>query len=67
MRKRFCVSIAGGIIGLAASVPLTDTLGLSQTLALVVCSVAGLAIGFVGSKLFDVFSRHTSDGDVTSG
>jgi uncharacterized membrane protein len=67
MRKRFLVSMVGGIIGLALSVPLTDTLGLSQTLALVTCSIAGIVIGYVASMLFEVFAGKPHDSDATFG
>ena len=67
MRKLFLVSLAGGIVGLALSVPLTDTLGVSQTLSFVSCSIAGIVIGYVASILFDVFARNPHDSDATSG
>jgi hypothetical protein len=67
MRKRFLVSILGGIVGLALSVPLTDTLGVSQTLTLVSCSIAGIVVGYVASILWEVFAGNQHDGDATVG
>jgi hypothetical protein len=67
MRKRFLVSIVGGIVGLALSVPLTDTLGVSQTLALVGCSVAGIVVGYVASILWEVFAGAHHDSDAAVG
>jgi putative flippase GtrA len=67
MRKRFLVSIVGGIVGLAVSVPLTDTLGVSQTLALVVCSIAGILVGYVASTLWEVFAGSPHDSDAPAG
>jgi uncharacterized membrane protein len=67
MRKRFLVSIVGGIIGLALSVPLTDTLGVSQTLALVSCSIAGIVVGYVASIFWEVFAGTPHDRDATLG
>jgi uncharacterized membrane protein len=67
MRKRFLVSIVGGIVGLALSSPLTDTLGMSQTLALVSCSIAGIVVGYVASILWEVFAGTHHDSDATVG
>ena len=67
MRKRLIASIAVGLLGLAVSVPLSDSMEWPRTIALVGCSLAGLVIGFVASTLFEVFAGNPHDGDVTSG
>ena len=63
MKIRLVASLAGGILGLmvAARINTGLDLGVSPTLALIGCSMAGLAIGYVGSMLFDVFTASSSE------
>lgn len=46
---------------LAARINTGLGLGVSPTLALIGCSLAGLAIGYVASMLFDVFTANSSE------
>jgi len=56
MQKRLIASAAGGLLGLGLAYRFQDDFGTSVTLAYIGCSLAGLAIGWVASTLFDVFT-----------
>ena len=56
MQRRIITSAVGGLIGLGLAYRFQDDLGTSQTLAYGGCILAGLAIGWVASTLFDVFA-----------
>ena len=56
MQRRIITSAIGGLIGLGLAYRFQDDLGSSQTLAYVGCILAGLALGWVASTLFDVFA-----------
>jgi hypothetical protein len=56
MQRRVIASAVGGLIGLGLAYRFQDELGTSQALAYVGCTVAGLAVGWVVSTLFDVFA-----------
>ena len=56
MQRRLITSAVGGLIGLGLAYRFQDSFGTSQTLAYVGCILAGLAIGWVASTLFDVFA-----------
>jgi hypothetical protein len=56
MQRRLIASAVGGLIGLGLAYRFQDDLGTSQALAYVGCTLAGLAIGWVASTLFDVFA-----------
>jgi hypothetical protein len=56
MQKRLIASAVGGLIGLGLAYQFQDHFGTSQTLAYAGCVLAGLAIGWVASTLFDVFA-----------
>jgi hypothetical protein len=56
MQRRLIASAVGGLIGLGLAYRFQDDLGTSQTLAYIGCTLAGLAIGWVASTLFDVFA-----------
>jgi hypothetical protein len=57
MQRRLITSAVGGIVGFGLAYRFQDSLGIPQTLAYVGCTLAGLAIGWVASTLFDVFTR----------
>jgi hypothetical protein len=63
MRRRIVACLIGGLVGVSVSGPVSDSLGISQTVGLLACGMAGLAIGYVASTLVDVF-LPTSQGDV---
>jgi len=56
MQRRLIASAAGGLIGLGLAYRFQDDFGESQTLAYIGCALAGLAVGWVASTLFDVFT-----------
>jgi hypothetical protein len=57
MQTRLFASLAGGLIGLAFAPEINTGLHLDLPLAFAFagCALAGLAIGYVGSALADVF------------
>ena len=61
MRMRLMASVAGGLVGILASFPIQAGLDLSPTLALVGCALAGVALGYVVSMLFHVFTTSSDD------
>ncbi len=61
MQTRLFASLAGGLLGAAVASTVNASLELSPTLALIGCSVAGIALGYVVSMLFDVFAMPSGD------
>jgi len=60
MQRRLIASAVGGLIGLGLAYRFQDDLGSSQTLTYIGCILAGLAIGWVASTLFDVFAGRAT-------
>ena len=58
MQTRLLACVAGGLLGVALTSTINTglDLGLSPTLAFIACSSAGVAIGYVASILYDVFT-----------
>lgn len=56
MQTRILASVAGGLIGLAATSWVNQSLGVSLGFAFAVCGLVGVAVGYVVSTLFDVFT-----------
>ena len=56
MQRRLITSALGGLVGLGLAYQFQDDFGMSQTLAYGGCVLAGMAIGWVASTLFDVFA-----------
>jgi hypothetical protein len=56
VQTRLLACLAGGLLGVALTSTINESLGLSPTLAFVACSSAGVAIGYVVSILYDVFT-----------
>jgi hypothetical protein len=56
MQKRLIASAVGGLVGLGLAYRFQNDLGTPETLTYIGCAVAGLAIGWVASTLFDVFT-----------
>ena len=59
MQTRILASIVGGLAGLAATTWVNDSLGISLGFAFAVCGVVGVALGYVVSMLFDVFTASS--------
>lgn len=62
MQRRLIASIAGGIIGLCLASRLQDAMGVSSTVAFIAAAVAGIALAYVASMLFDVFTGTAPPG-----
>jgi hypothetical protein len=62
MQRRLIASIAGGIIGICLASRLQDALGVSAIVALIAAAAGGIALAYVASMLFDVFSGTTPPG-----
>ena len=56
MRKRLVCCISGGLLGFALSAKIGDALDLTPLVGMLFSAAAGLALGYVGSTLMDVFS-----------
>ena len=56
MHRRIITSAVGGLIGLGLAYRFQDDFDMSQSLAYIGCTLAGMAIGWVASTLFDVFA-----------
>lgn len=67
MRTRLLASLAGGLLGVALSSPINARLNAPPVIALVGCVLAGLALGYVASMLFDVFTASSAGNNVESG
>lgn len=63
MKIRLIASLAGGLLGFAVAGQINTSLGLgvTPTVAMIGCSLTGMAIGYVGSLLFDVFARNPGE------
>jgi hypothetical protein len=56
VQTRLLACIAGGLVGAVLTSPINNLLALPPAVALIACSFAGLAVGYVVSILIDVFS-----------
>jgi hypothetical protein len=56
VQTRLLSCLAGGLLGVALASTINQSLGLSPTLAVIACSSAGVALGYMVSILFDVFA-----------
>jgi hypothetical protein len=59
VQKRLLSSLAGGFLGVVVASPANNNLGLSPTVDLIACASAGLALGYVASILYDVFTASS--------
>jgi uncharacterized membrane protein YuzA (DUF378 family) len=66
VQTRLFASLAGGLLGVVVTFPINSSLGLNPALALVVCSLIGVAVGYVASILFDVFTASSEDKNAES-
>ena len=66
MKARLIACLAGGIGGVAVASPLNSNLGLSPAVAYLACTAGGLALGYVASIFFDVFTASTGDENAES-
>jgi hypothetical protein len=60
MHRRLISSAVGGVIGLGLAYWFQDDFGISQSVAYIGCALAGMAIGWVASTLFDVFTSNAT-------
>jgi hypothetical protein len=56
MQKRLIASAVGGLIGLGLAYRFQDDFDIAKSLAYTGCALAGMAVGWVASTLFDVFA-----------
>ncbi len=61
MRTRLIACLVGGLLGALVATPVNSTLGLNPMLALVACSLAGVAVGYVASIFFHIFTANADD------
>jgi hypothetical protein len=61
VRTRLFASLAGGFLGVFIASPIGSSLDLSPPVALIGCSLSGMAVGYVASILFDVFAANPRD------
>lgn len=61
MRIRALACLLGGLLGLAVTSPINDGLGLNPTVALIGFSFIGVAIGYVGSIFFHIFTASSGE------
>jgi hypothetical protein len=66
MHRRLFVSLAGGVLGVAVATQIDSELGLAPYIVLIGAALAGLAIGYVASALFDVFSGRIGEDQANS-
>ena len=66
MQRRLFASLAGGCLGVVVTSPINASLGLNPVTALIVCSSIGVAVGYVVSILFDVFTASSEDKNAPS-
>ena len=56
MHRRLITAAVGGFVGLGLAYRFQDDFGISQSVAYIGCALAGMALGWVASTLFDVFA-----------
>ena len=66
MQTRLLACLAGGFLGIVVTSPINASLALSPTIALIGCSLIGVAVGYVTSLLFDVFTASPVDKNAES-
>ena len=66
MQIRLFACIAGGLIGVVAASPVSNSFGVSPMLSVIGCIAAGVGVGYVASILFDVFTASSGDKNAES-
>jgi hypothetical protein len=61
MQTRLLATLAGGLLGVVLASPINASLGLTPILAVIGCSLSGMAIGYAVSILFDVFAAPSKE------
>ncbi len=56
MGKRLIIYLAGAALGAWIGSTLNDSLGLSPADTMAICSLAGMAVGYVAATLVEVFT-----------
>lgn len=64
MRTRLLACLAGGFLGVVVASPISQSLNVSLTLVLIACALLGLALGYVVSIFFDVFTASSEEQSV---
>jgi xanthosine utilization system XapX-like protein len=59
MQTRLLACGAGGLLGAALASTINDSLGMPPALALAGCALAGIAVGYFISIMFDVFTASS--------
>ena len=66
LRTRLLACFAGGFLGVVVASPISQSLNVRLTLALIGCSLLGLTLGYVVSIFFDVFTAESEEQSVES-
>jgi hypothetical protein len=61
LRTRLLACVAGGSLGAVVASPISQSLNVSLTLALIGCSLLGVGLGYVVSIFFDVFTASSEE------
>lgn len=61
MQTRLLACLAGALLGVALTSTVSNTFGISPTVALIGCAFLGLGLGYAISSFFDVFSASGED------
>ena len=61
MQTRLLACLAGGFLGVVVASPISQSFNVSLTLALIGCALLGLALGYVVSIFFDVFTASSEE------
>ena len=64
MQTRLLACLAGGFLGVVVASPISQSLNVSLTLALIGCALLGLSLGYVVSIFFDVFTASSEEQNV---
>jgi len=66
LQTRLLACLAGGFLGVVVASPISQSFNVSLTLALIGCALLGLALGYVVSIFFDVFTASSEEQSVES-
>lgn len=61
MQTRLFACIAGGLVGVVAASTVSSRFEIGPILGLIGCVAVGVAVGYVASILFDVFTASPAD------
>jgi len=66
LQTRLLACLAGGFLGAVAASPISHSFDVSPILALITCALLGVALGYVVSIFFDVFTANSEEQSVES-